>query len=1053
MVKDRRYLHEWENPKIVEVNREPPHASFIPHPSRESALRSEFYESPWKFSLNGEWKFKLVENPSQAPEGFYKPDFDDSSWDTIPVPSNWQMLGYDMPIYVNRGYAFPVNPPYVPLDNNPTGLYRMWFKFDAKELKGRQVFIVFEGVDSAFYLWVNGRFVGYSQDSRVPAEFNVTPYIRDGDNLVAVMVLRWSDGSYLEDQDMWRLSGIYRDVYLYLASEVHIRDFFIKTSFDREYRDSDLDVLVKVRNYSGELKRNLNVELELFDADERPVFEEPLRGTVTEIKPGEEAYLTFKERVREPRKWSAEDPYLYKLLITLKDERDNVLEVVRAYVGFRQVEIRNGQILVNGVPVLLKGVNRHEHDGVRGHVVTKELMIKDITLMKRLNFNAVRTSHYPNHPLWYHLCDKYGLYVMDEANIECHGLANIRQAGLTMENEPANNVEWLNAFMERCVRMVERDKNHPSVIIWSLGNEAGYGFNHEAIAAWISAYDPTRPIFYDGASRLIHTQRRVPRSVDLIDAPYPTIDYLIWLATEFEDDRPIIMREYAHSMGNSTGNLKEYWDVIRRYRRLCGGFIWDWVDQGLLKEENGIKYWAYGGDFGDVHFKRRAGNFCINGIVWPDRTLQPAVWECKKVQQPVEAEPVNLENGEVRIFNRYDFTRLDEAIEIWWELKADGEILQKGRVSTPLVKPHDSAIIRIPYEKPYLRPGTEYWLILRYRQARDTPWAEKGYEVGWTQFKLPFKTPEPKPINITKEPPLRIKEDDDCIMITGKDFMVAFDKDNASLSYTYKNNLFIKSSSLLEVWRAPTDNDAARIAHEWLKFGLDRIEHHIKGIRVTQLTPPVVQLELWLKSSALGVDAGFNSYHRLLFYGNGDVHISSRIEPDETLPPLPRIGLMLRIPGKYHFITWYGRGPHENYQDRKEGAMIDVYSGTVEDQYVPYIKPQENGNKTDVRWVTLRDENGCGLMAIAMPVMEMSAHYFTAYDLTKAKHTHELRWREDIYLHLDYKQRGLGGASCGPDTLPQYEIYPEPIYFEVIIRPIKPEDNIIELGKRRRYVI
>ncbi|RLF09598.1 MAG: beta-galactosidase subunit alpha, partial [Thermoprotei archaeon] len=1011
---DRRYLHEYENPLIVSVNKEPPHTTFIPHPTRESALKSEFYESPWKLSLNGDWKFRLVENPNQAPEGFYRLDFDDSSWDTILVPSNWQMLGYDKPIYLNFRYPFPVNPPYVPQDNNPTGLYRRWFKLDAGELEGKQVFIVFEGVDSAFYLWINGRFVGYSQDSRLPAEFNVTPYIREGDNLVAVMVLRWSDGSYLEDQDMWRLSGIFRDVYLYLASEIHVRDFFVKTLLDREYRDADLEVLVKVRNYSSEVKRRLSVELELFDADERPVFTQPPRKVVGELKPGEEVYLTFRERVAEPRKWSAEDPYLYKLLITLKDEGGRVLEVASTYVGFRQVEVKDGQILINGVPVLLKGVNRHEHDGVRGHAVTIESMVEDIMLMKRLNFNAVRTSHYPDHPYWYYLCDKYGIYVIDEANVECHGLANIWRAGELVVNEPANNPEWLNAFMERCVRMVERDKNHPCVIMWSLGNESGYGFNHEAMAAWIHGYDPTRLVHYEGASHVMRTRGYVPRSVDVISVMYPTIEFLVKLATDPGDDRPVIMCEYAHSMGNSTGNLKEYWDAIRSHKRLCGGFIWEWVDQGLLKEENGVRYWAYGGDFGD---EPNDGNFCINGIVWPDRTPQPAVWECKKVQQPVEAEPVDLERGEVRVLNRYDFTRLDEAVEIWWEVWADGKVLQQGRVPTPPVEPHSSAIVKIPYEKPEPRPGTEYWLVLRYKLAKDTPWAERGYEVGWSQFKLPIRVPEPEPLRIGEMAPLKLEEGEGEVRIEGDRFTVVIDTASASMTYIYDGRILVKSLNPLEVWRAPTDNDAARMAYEWRKFGLDRVEHRVEWVRASQPSPQVAQVELQLRTSAPGVDAGFTSRYRILIYGNGDIHISSRIDPDEVLPPLPRIGLTLQVPGSYSSITWYGRGPHENYQDRKEGAMVNVYSSTVKEQYVPYIMPQENGNKTDVRWVALRDEEGWGLMAVAMPLMEVSAHYFTVHDLTKAKHTHELEEREDIYLHLDYRQRGLGGASCGPDTL------------------------------------
>ena len=1043
---DRRYIHEWENPQVFAVNKEPPRASFLPHPNRESALESDFLESPWKVSLNGEWRFKLVRNPDSAPEGFMHPDFDDSAWDTIPVPSNWQMLGYDKPIYVNVQYPFPANPPYVPQDDNPTGLYRKRFSLDGEKLRGKQVFIVFEGVDSAFYLWVNGRFVGYSQGSRLPAEFNITRFIGEGENLVAVKVLRWSDGSYLEDQDMWRLSGIFRDVYVYFAPNVRIRDFYVKTLFDKKYRNAVLEVLVKVRSYADETNKRLTVELELLDAKGKPVFKEPLKQVIGEIKPGEEIYVTFRKKVEEPRKWSAEDPYLYRLLITLRSGEGEVLEVIRGFVGFRQVEIRGGQILVNGVPVLFKGVNRHEHDDVRGHAITKESMVKDIFLMKKFNFNAVRTSHYPNHPYWYHLCDKYGIYLIDEANIECHGLANIWKSGVETVNEPANSVEWLNAMMERCVRMVERDKNHPSVIMWSLGNESGYGPSHDAMAAWIHGHEPTRPVHYEGA---IHVKTGVPEAVDVLSVMYPSLDFLKKLATS-DDDRPVIMCEYVHSMGNSTGNLKEYWDLIRRFRRLCGGFIWDWVDQGLLKEEDEVKFWAYGGDFGD---EPNDGNFCINGLVWPDRKPQPAMWECKKVFQPVEARPVDLMRGKVEILNRYDFTRLDEAVEISWELRADGEILQKGDIPTPHIPPRASAIVTIPYRVPEPKPGTEYWLVLRYRLICSTPWAEKGFEVGWTQFKLPLSVPDVEPIRIDEMPPLRVEEDEEKVEINGMDFRVVFYKEKGDFTYEYRGSLLIKEVNLLEVWRAPTDNDAARIAYEWLKFGLDRLEHRVEQVRVKQISPQTARIVVEMRSSAPGVDTGFSSRYVLTFYGDGDLIIDSYIEPDKALPPLPRLGFTLRLPGEYRYMEWYGRGPHENYQDRKFGAMVDVYSGTVEEQYVPYIMPQENGNKTDVRWVALRNEEGYGLLAVAEQVMEVSAHYFTAHDLAKAKHTHELRRREDIFLHLDYRQRGLGGASCGPDTLSQYEIPPKPVNFKVILKPLKPRCEPIILSKKKQYTM
>ncbi len=1050
MAADPKYLHEYENPAVVGVNREPPRAAFLPCPDRESALRSGFLESPWKISLNGKWRFKLVPNPSQVPPGFHEPSFDDSEWDEIEVPSCWQLLGYDRPIYLNVRYPFPPNPPYVPKDWNPTGLYRRRFNLDA-DLEGKRVFLVFEGAGSAFYVWVNGKYVGFSKDSRTPAEFDVTPFVRRGENLIAVEVLRWSDGSYLEDQDMWRLSGIFRDVYVYLAPEVRVRDFFVKTRFDERYEDADLEVLVKVRNYSSSERRGLAVELELLDAEGRPVLDKPLSQSVAAVKPGEEVYLNFKCRVRSPRKWSAEDPYLYNLLITLKDESGRVLEVIREFVGFRQVEVRDGRILVNGRPVYLKGVNRHEIDPVRGYAVTKELMELDAKLMKQLNFNAVRTSHYPNHPYWYHVCDRYGIYVIDEANIECHGLANIGRAGLILRNEPANNPEWLPAFMDRVVRMVERDKNRPCVIMWSLGNESGYGFNHEAAAAWVKAYDPTRLVHYEGATHVLWSKGFVPKSVDVISVMYPTLEFLEWLATELQDDRPVIMCEYAHSMGNSTGNLKEYWDVIRKHRRLCGGFIWDWVDQGLLKEENGVRYFAYGGDFGEeIH----DGNFNINGIVFPDRTPQPAVWECKKVQQPVEAEPVDLSRGLVKIENRFDFLRLDEVVEVRWEVRAGGRVLQEGVLAAPAVGPRESATIQVPYKLPEPEPGTEYWLVLRYKLIRDFPWAGRGFEVGWSQFKLPVRAPEPPPLRAAEMPAVRL-ELGEAVRVVGEGFELTFDTRTASFTYTYRGRPLIKGFNPLEVWRAPTDNDEggwmARTAYKWREVGLDRVQHRVESVSASLLAPQAALIEAWVRTEAPDTRLGFRSRLRLVVYGNGDVRVAADVKPDEGLPQLPRAGFTLQLPGALSRVVYYGRGPHENYVDRKWGAMVDVYSTTVDEMFVPYLKPQECGNRCDVRWAALRDGEGYGVLAIADELMEFSAHRCTPHDLAAAKHPHEIKWREDVFAHLDYKQRGLGGASCGPDTLPQYDFWPEPFHFEVVLRPLKPGDDPVKLGKLKRH--
>ncbi|MEM3715857.1 MAG: glycoside hydrolase family 2 TIM barrel-domain containing protein [Candidatus Bathyarchaeia archaeon] len=1073
---------DWENPRITGINKEPAHATLIPYPDEDTALTCLKDSSPWLMTLNGEWRFKLYENPHLVPRDFYKQGYSVDDWDTIPVPSNWQMLGYDKPIYVNVRYPFKADPPKVPRDWNPTGLYRREFVVP-EEWFGRQVFLVFEGVDSAFYVWVNGEMVGYSEDSRLPAEFNITRFIKPGRNLLAVMVLRWSDGSYLEDQDMWRLSGIFRDVYLYCTPNLHIRNFFVRTFFDEKYEDAALKVRVNIKNYSDKKSKPHLLEVKLFDHEGLLVFTEPVKKFIGEINPGSEAVVEIERKVSRPRKWSAEDPYLYTMLLTLKDEHGNMVEAESCRVGFRQIEVKDGRILINGAPVYFKGVNRHEHDDVRGHFVTIESMEKDIILMKRFNFNAVRTSHYPNHPAWYDLCDKYGIYVIDEANIECHGLAESFRTIWQIEEalgkpwnqilrelleesedkslkdavknllerfptytEPAHDPEWLHAFMERVVRMVERDKNHPCVIMWSLGNESGYGPNHDALAGWIHGYDPTRPVHYEGTIRA--RDKRVPRCVDVISIMYPSLDKLIQLAEDPEEDRPIIMCEYAHSMGNSTGNLKEYWDIIRKYKRLCGGFIWDWVDQGLKKRtEDGVEYWAYGGDFGD---EPNDGNFCINGLVWPNRVPHPAIWECKKIQQPVETEPVDLSKGLVRILNRYDHLDLS-VIDITWELTEDGKVIQEGVLPKMYTKPRESEIVTVPFTIPEkLKPGAEYYLTLRYKLSKDTLWAEKGYEVGWSQFKMPFNVPPGPEVKVEDMPPLKLEETEDKILVVGEDFKLLFDRVTGCVcGFIYRGLNLVKSGPLLNVWRAPTDNDAPRLAPLWRKAGLDRLKHVTRSVKAEKISDKIIRMNV--ESSLITPEGSerFRCTYIYRIYGSGDIIIETHVQPVEGLPPhLPRIGLQMTIPRGFENITWFGRGPHENYRDRKEGAPVGVYSGTVDEQYVPYIKPQENGNKTDVRWVALTNAFGFGLLAVGLQLMEISAHHYTAEDFDRAKHTHELKRREDITLNLDYMQSGLGGGSCGPDTLPQYLVKPEPVCFKIRLRPISPGESPMELSKQ-----
>ncbi|MGC9467879.1 MAG: glycoside hydrolase family 2 TIM barrel-domain containing protein, partial [Anaerolineae bacterium] len=658
--------NDWENPQVVGRNKEPAHATLLPYQDAESALKADREGSVYFKLLNGDWHFAWSPNPASAPAGFYANSYDVAGWDAIPVPSNWQMQGYGTPMYTNVQYPFcPDYMPEVPKDDNPVGSYRTTFTVP-DSWEGRQVFIVFDGVDSAFYLWVNGELVGYSQDSRLPAEFDLTPYLRPGENTLAARVYRWSDGSYLEDQDFWRLSGIYRDVYLFATPTVHIRDFWARTALDAAYEDAELQVRVKVHAYDDLTAAGHTVEAQLYDAQHKRVAEHTAEIPDDASQIGvQEWQLEFAVPVANPKKWSAEHPNLYTLLLTLKDEAGEVLEVEGCNVGFRQVEIRDGKILINGVPVYFRGANRHEHDPDTGHTVSVESMIEDILLMKRFNFNAVRTCHYPDDPRWYDLCDQYGLYLIDEANIESHGVWD----------EPSKDPMWRTAFLDRGSRMVERDKNHPSVVIWSMGNESGHGPNHAALADWIHAHDPTRPVHYESA----HDESYV----DMISTMYPSLDRLVEFATAPGEARPFIMCEYAHAMGNSPGNLKEYWEIIEQYPRVRGGFVWDWVDQGLRRitpspvspgggEDGGtVEWFAYGGDYGE---SPHDGSFCINGVVFPDRTIHPCMWEFKKVYQPVDVEPVDLVAGKVEVVNKHFFSDLSY-LDIAWTLSVDGEVV------------------------------------------------------------------------------------------------------------------------------------------------------------------------------------------------------------------------------------------------------------------------------------------------------------------------------------------------------------------------------------------
>jgi len=1029
--------NDWENPRVFQRNKEPGHATLMPYADAAQALLGDRYASPFCKLLNGTWRFRQSLGPAQAPRGFETLEYDDAGWDEIQVPGNWQLQGdYDPPMYTNVQYPFAIDEcPRVP-DDTPTGSYRATFTVPGA-WDGRKVFLVFEGVESAFHLWVNGYPVGYSQDSRLPAEFDITPYVRRGTNVLAARVYRWSDGSYLEDQDHWRLSGIYRDVYLWSAPAVHVRDYVVTTPLDDDYRDAELRLTAQVHNYGQVPVGGHTLDVQLHNPDGQHVLTEHL--PVPDVPSGAEVALSHVATVINPLKWTAEKPNLYTLLLVLRDAEDGVVEALSCRVGFRQVEIRDAQLLVNGVPITVRGVNRHEHDPLRGKTVDERSMREDILLMKRHNLNAVRTSHYPNHPRWYELCDEYGLYLIDEANVECHGR-------LQTSREP----EWEAAYIDRATRMVLRDRNHPSVIIWSLGNESGMGSNIEAEAAAVRALDPTRPVHYEP---ILREPRRPSRVSEIIPPMYPHIERLVALAEDPEDDRPVIMCEYAHAMGNSCGNLKEYWEAIESHRRLQGGFIWDWVDQGLLQvAEDGTEWFAYGGDFGE---EPHDGSFCINGLVHPDRTPHPSLLEYKKVIQPVRVHAVRVAEGVLEVENRYDFSSLSHLVGRWL-LLADGEVIQRGELPPLHLAPGERTTVTLTMEKPVLRPGTEYWLVVEFLLAQDTLWAEAGHLVAHEQFLVPWDVPDEAPISLSGLPTLHVADTEETLSIRGEGFVAVFAKGDGTLrSWRQEGQELLAGGPRLNLWRAPTDNDARRMASLWRGAGLDRLVERLIAFDVDQPAPQAVVVRVRTLAHAPDLDpqmAGFTVTYTYTFFASGDLLIETHLTPQGDLPPLPRVGLQMTLPEGYEQFSWYGRGPHESYADRKESALVGVYSGSVDEQYFPYVMPQENGNKTDVRWAALRDDQGSGLLVAGVPtagtpLLSVSVHHFTAQDLTLARHTYELTRRPEITLNVDLMQSGLGGESCGPGTLPQYQVPPEEYGWTVRLLPLAPGDDPVALSK------
>lgn len=1020
--------HDWENPEMIGQNKLPAHNTSVSFATEEAAKQIDVKKSDRYQSLNGKWKFAWAPVPEKAPVGFYKNDYNVNGWDDIEVPSNWELQGYGIAIYTNVRYPYPANPPFVPKEDNPTGCYRRDFKIP-KTWNGMQVTLHFGGVSSAMYVWVNGQKVGYSQGSRLPAEFDITPYIHKGNNTVAVKVYRWSDGNYMEDQDHWRLSGIHRDVYLAAAPKFQLYDFFVKTKFDHHHNDATLQVHTKVKAFGTTPQKNWTITGQLFDDQGQPMLQKPMEvetaGLIRRPWPQRDKvpFADMSALVKNPKKWSAEFPNLYKLVLSLKDEQGKVVEARSSKIGFRDIQIKDGELLVNGKSVLLYGVNRHDHSQTRGKAVTDAEMLKDVQLLKQFNFNAVRTSHYPNNPKWLDLCDEYGIYLIDEANIETHGV------GGWLSNDP----QWHNAFVDRGIRMVERDKNHPAVIFWSLGNESGYGPNHAAMGAWIKDYDDTRYVHYEGAQSMYG--KLDPPGVDIISRMYAPIDEMVAWANHPVDHRPVIWCEYAHAMGNSLGDFYKFWDAIRANKRMIGAFIWDWTDQGILQTDaNGKKYWAYGGDFGD---KINSGNFCINGVISPDQTPKPDTWEAKKVMQPVVIKAKSLLRGDFEVTNWHHFKDLS-AYDINWELSEDGIVIQEGALPTMHTEPGATERLNIPFTIPPLKAGSEYFLKISFATNTDYKWAKKGHQVAWEQFKMPFEV-SPAPLaDVNSFGDLSSEETDESIRIKGNDFEVVISKSTGMLtSYDLDGQKIIKNPLEPNFWRPPTDNDIGsgmpRRQGIWKKAAHDLRANSVKLTKINNRAIRVSS-DVSLKSIHSSIEIQYT------IFGDADIEVAYSFVAGAGLPDPPRLGMQMQVSRTLDQMQWFGLGPQETYWDRHLGAPVGKYQQSVKNDFFQYVRPQESNNHWGTRWASLTNTQGAGIIICAQNPINFSAWPYLMQDIEKAKHINELPERDIITVNIDYLQQGVGGDnSWSPRAQPhpEYRIPVKNYMYRFSIRPAK----------------
>lgn len=989
-------MKTWENHQIDGINRMPARAHFLTFPSKEKALlNNNRYTHAFK-NLNGVWKFMFLDAPEYSPEGFFNSDFDVTKMDDITVPGNWQLQGYGKMHYSDLWYNFPINPPYVPTEN-PTGIYKRTF-FVEESYRDKKIIIRFCGVDSAYHLWINGKEVGYSKVARNESEFDITDIIRVGEeNDVTVRVYQWSDGTYLEDQDMWWESGIFRDVELIGVPKDGINDYKVIADLDDEYKNGIFKVEAFLRT-----TKEVNVTFELVDAGENTVF--------TKTVVAKEGKACIDEVIADVNHWTAETPYLYKLFMTVEDD-GQIVEVIPQNVGFRNIRLNGETFLVNGVAIKFKGVNRHDYSPQNGRVVSREEIEKDIILMKQFNINAIRTSHYPNSYYLYDLCDEYGMYLIAETDLECHGF-ELTGDYKWITDDPS----WELAYISRMTRMIERDKNHPAIIFWSLGNESAFGCNFRKMTDVAHEMDPTRLVHYEGDFDV--------ESADVYSTMYTWIEnpkkpYLMKDIIE-KSKKPHVHCEYCHAMGNGPGNLKDYQDLVYAHDKLQGGFVWEWFDHGIESfTESGEKYYRYGGDFGDDPSNK---DFCIDGLIMPDRTPSPGLYEYKKVIEPITTTAVDIQKGIINLLSRYDFANLDR-FNLVYKVMEDDVILQTGFMAVPSIEARANKDITLPYDLSAIKvkPGAHYYVNISYQLREDTSYASSGHELATAQFELPLYK---EGIVVRPEGILNVEKEHTTLHVKGANFSLDFNLVNGNLMNIVRDGMQVLSKGpRLTLWRAPISNDM-EIIDKLKKVYFLHLEHEVVMNIDYHMEGNILKVEVDTINSTTNSAWHFKTKYVYTVYPSGDILIDVEGTPsgrvDLAPDMLPRIGVSMHLDKSMEHVRYFGMGPGENYADSKEAAQMGLYANTVDGLFTNYVIPQENGNHMGCKWVSMTNDRGMGLLASTEGDFNFSASWYEDKDLDDAKHTCDLVKRDYIVFNVDYKQNALGTNSCGQWQLDKY---------------------------------